>query len=322
MSFFEIQGLRMYYATSRGMVKAIRGVDLKVDKGQSMGLAGESGCGKTSVGLSILRLLPDNAHIMEGRILFHEKDLLRKSEDEMRRIRWKHIAMIFQSAMNALNPVYRVGDQIVEAILAHEEVTKDEAKDRVSKLFELVGLDPERADQYPHEYSGGMRQRAIIAMALACNPELLIADEPTTALDVIHQKQIIEKIDELRQKLGMTMVYITHDIAIISETCDAMAVMYGGKVVESSRVRKLIDRPMHPYTQGLIRSIPSLHDPMGRLASIEGEPPNLLSPPEGCSFHPRCGYSKEICRRIEPPLRQVNGEHLVACHFAEEIPWP
>lgn len=321
MSFFEIKGLRMYYATSRGRVKAIRGVDLKVDKGQALGLAGESGCGKTSLGLSILRLLPNNAHITRGRILLHGEDLLRKSEEEMRRIRWKYIAMVFQSAMNALNPVYRVGDQIVEAILAHEDVTKDEAKDRVSELFSLVGLDPGRADQYPHEYSGGMRQRAVIAMALACHPELLIADEPTTALDVIHQKQIIEKMDELREKLGMTMIYITHDIAIISETCDVMAVMYGGKIVESSKVRDLLRRPMHPYTQGLIRSIPPLHDSVGRLTSIEGEPPSLLSPPRGCSFNPRCAYSEDICRTSEPPLRQLNGG-LIACHYAEEIPWP
>jgi peptide/nickel transport system ATP-binding protein len=215
-----------------------------------------------------------------------------------------------------------VEEQIVEAILAHEEVTREEARERVSRLFELVGLEPELAKHFPHEYSGGMRQRAVIAMALACYPKLLIADEPTTALDVIHQRQIIEKIRELRERLGMTLIYITHDISIIAETCNSMAVMYAGRIVEYSGVEALLSRPLHPYTQGLIRSIPALKGPLERLASIEGEAPNLLSPPKGCSFHPRCPYSKEICARDAPSLRLINGRHYAACHFAGEIPWP
>lgn len=321
-SFFEVRDLRMHYATSRGRVRAVDGVSFGVEQGGALGLAGESGCGKTSVGLCILRLLPSNARITRGRILLEGEDLLGKSEAEMRRIRWKTIAMVFQSAMNALNPVYRVEEQIAEAILAHEEVTREEARERVAGLFELVGLEPGLARRFPHEFSGGMRQRAVIAMALACRPKLLIADEPTTALDVIHQRQIIQKIKELRKKLGMTLIYITHDLSIIAETCDSMAVMYAGRIVEYSGVRALLSRPMHPYTQGLIRSIPALRGPLEKLVSIEGEAPNLLSLPGGCSFHPRCPYSRERCRSAAPELRLVGEGRYAACHFAEEIPWP
>jgi len=312
----EIKNLKVNYKTQRGYIRAVDGVSLKIKKGESMGLVGESGCGKTSIALSILKILPLNA-ALEGEILFNGEDLIKMSEQEMRSIRWREISIIFQASMNALNPVYRVGDQITEAILAHEKVTKREARERVARLFELVKLDASMAAHYPHEYSGGMRQRAIIAMALACSPKLLIADEPTTALDVITQAEIIKKIKELQEKLGMSLLHISHDISLIRETCQRIAVMYAGKIVESAPSKTLIENPLHPYTRGLLASYPSIRGALKRLASIPGEPPSLLSPPQGCRFQPRCSYflASKTSRKKEPELREVEGEHLVACHL-------
>lgn len=312
----EIKNLQVRYRTPRGYVKAVDGASLEIKKGEALGLVGESGCGKSSVALSILRILPSNAAV-EGEIFFNGEELTKKSEEEMRSIRWKEISMIFQAAMNALNPVYRVEDQIAEAILAHEKVTREEARERVARLFELVKLDASAAAQYPHEYSGGMRQRAIIAMSLACSPKLLIADEPTTALDVITQSEIIKKIKELQKRLGMSLLYISHDISLIRETCDKIAVMYAGKIVECSPSKALIENPLHPYTRGLLASYPSIRGPLKKLVSIPGEPPNLLSPPRGCRFHPRCSYppARGVGMEKEPTLRGVDNEHFVACHL-------
>ncbi len=284
-----------------------------------MGLVGESGCGKTSIGITILKILPDNARILEGEVLFKGDDLVPKTEGEMRTIRWTGISMIFQAAMNALNPVYKVGDQIVEAIMVHEDVTKEEALERVAKLYELVGMPPDRMENYPHEYSGGMKQRAVIAMSLACDPDIIIADEPTTALDVIVQDSIIDEIKKIQEKLNMTMLYISHDISVIAETCERIAVMYAGNLVEYSDSVSLFASPLHPYTSGLLSSFPSIKGPLKPLTPIPGEPPNLLDPPTGCRFHPRCPYAQKICKDAVPAFKEYGGRHYASCHFAGEL---
>ena len=317
MSLLSVQNLTTYYKTMRGYVRAVEDVSFNLGKGEAMGLAGESGCGKTTVALSILRLLPSNGEIVKGRVLFRDKDVVDMSEDELRKeIRWKGISLIFQGAMNALNPVYSVEYQIVEAIRHHEEnVSKKEAKERVKKLFELVGLDPSRTTNYPHEFSGGMRQRAMIAMALACNPDLVIADEPGTALDVIVQAQVLKLMRSLKEKLNLGTIIITHDLSIISETCEKLAIMYAGRLVELGDVVAMFKDPLHPYTQGLIQAFPHIKEERRRMESIPGSPPNLLNPPSGCRFSPRCKYAMEVCRKEVPPLNEVSDGHFVACHL-------
>ena len=315
----DINDLTVHYKILRGYVKAVEGVNLQLRKGETLGLAGESGCGKTTMALSIMRLLPPNGRIVRGKIIFDGEDITTLPEDRVRKeIRWKKIAIVFQGAMNALNPVYSIGEQIVEAIRFHEpEVHKDEALERAKKLLELVGIDPSRVDNYPHEFSGGMRQRAMIAMALACNPKLLIADEPGTALDVIVQAQVLKLIVELQKKLNLSLILITHDLSIISETCEKAAIMYAGKLVENGSVYKIFKEPLHPYTQGLIASFPDIYAPKAEIKSIEGQPPDLLNPPSGCRFHPRCQYAMDICRVKEPPYVEVEKEHFVACHLVK-----
>jgi len=315
----DINDLTVYYKILRGYVKAVEGVNLQLRKGETLGLAGESGCGKTTMALSIMRLLPPNGRIVKGKIIFDGEDITTLPEDRVRKeIRWKKIAIVFQGAMNALNPVYSIGEQIIEAIRFHEpEVHKDEALERAKKLLELVGIDPSRVDNYPHEFSGGMRQRAMIAMALACNPKLLIADEPGTALDVIVQAQVLKLIVELQKKLNLSLILITHDLSIISETCEKAAIMYAGKLVENGSVYKIFKEPLHPYTQGLIASFPDIYAPKAEIKSIEGQPPDLLNPPSGCRFHPRCQYAMDICRVKEPPYVEVEKEHFVACRLVK-----
>ena len=314
MKILEVQTLVMYYRTMKGYVKAVDNVSFDVEQGEAMGLVGESGCGKTTIGMSILRLLPSNAEVQSGRIMFKNGNLLELSDKEMRAVRWKGISMIFQAAMNALNPVHRIESQIVEAIKTHEDVPKEEARERVAKLYSLVGLDPERARDYPHEYSGGMKQRAVIAMALSCNPDIIIADEPTTALDVIVQDQIISEIKKLQQKLSMTMIYISHDISVIAESCERIAVMYAGILAEYANAVDLFKNPMHPYTQALMNSFPSIIGPKKRLIPVPGEPPNLLNPPKGCRFHPRCPIATDVCRSDVPVFTEYDNRHWAACH--------
>ena len=315
----DVQNLTTYYIIRRGAVKAAENVSFKVQRAEAMGLAGESGCGKTTVALSLLRILPPNGKIMGGKIIFDGEDILSLSEKEMReRIRWKGISLIFQGAMNALNPVYKVGDQIVEAIILHEpRVSPYEAKKRAEKLFELVGIEPSRIESYPHEMSGGMKQRAMIAMALACNPKLLIADEPGTALDVIVQAQVLKLLKELKEKLGISIIMITHDLSMIAEICDSLAIMYAGNIVERGDVVSLFKRPLHPYTQGLIKAFPSLQSEKREMSSIPGSPPNLINPPRGCRFHPRCKFAMDICKRKTPKLKEVSKGHYVACFLVD-----
>lgn len=288
-----------------------------MEQGEALGLAGESGSGKSTVALSLLKILPSGGRIRRGKIVFDGQDLVPLSEPEMRKLRWKGISIVFQGAMNALNPVFKVGDQIAEAIKAHEDgVAESDVKERVAKLLETVGIEPSRADNYPHEFSGGMRQRALIAMALAANPTMLIGDEPGTALDVIVQAQTLKLLRDLKDKLGLSMILISHDLSIIAETCEKVAIMYAGKIVEYGDANSIFKNPLHPYTQGLIKAFPSIKGERVRLTSIPGQPPNLLQPPPACRFNPRCPYVMDICKRQEP-LLQEHGEkgHLAACHL-------
>jgi len=310
----EIEGLKVYYFTSKGVVKAVDDIVLRVERGESLGLAGESGCGKSTFGFSLLRLVPPPGRIVGGRILFGGKNILEVDQETFRKeYRWKRISMVFQGAMNALNPVRRVGDQIVEAILAHDEnASVEEAYKRAGDLLELVGIDRVRIKSYPHELSGGMKQRVVIAMALALSPELLIADEPTTALDVVVQAQIMNLLKDLKSKLKMSLILITHDLSIIAEVADKVAIMYAGKIVEWGTSEQIFLTPKHPYTAGLVASIPKLRGDKS-LYWIPGQPPDLINPPPGCRFYPRCAKRMEICKTEEPPMTEVEPDRYVAC---------
>ena len=309
----QVVDLTMHYLTRQGEVKAVDGVSFDLERGQVLGLVGESGCGKTSVAMSLMRLLPDNARLIGGRVLLDGQDLLAMGEDQVRKYRGRRISMVFQAAMNSLDPVYRVGDQILEAIEAHDpDITTPEARETITRLFRLVGLDPQLMERYPHEYSGGMRQRAVIAMALACQPDVVIADEPTTALDVIVQDRILRQLKEIQSDLGMSMVYITHDIAVVAEVTDQIGVMYAGKLVELGDTGQVFAKPIHPYTAALLSVSPSIRGEKRTLTTLAGEPPNLIDPPQGCRFHPRCPYATEVCQREEPPIVERDN-HWAAC---------
>ncbi len=313
----KVEDLRTYFGILRGEVKAVDGIDFKLLKGQAYGIAGESGCGKTTTALSILRLLPSNARIVSGKILFEGKDLVKMDNEEYRKnYRWKKISVIFQGAMNALNPIMTVGSQISEAIVLHEGVTKAEALNRAKKLLDLVGVGAERVTRYPHELSGGMKQRSVIAMALACNPDLIIADEPTTALDVITEAQVLNVVKELQRKLQISMIVISHDLSMIAEVCNTIAIMYAGKIVEQGDVAAVYKETLHPYTQRLIGAFPSIVGEKTELSTIAGFPPDLLNPPSGCRFHPRCPYAMDVCKKKDPDTITMKGkEHYVACHL-------
>ncbi len=318
----EVDRLVMHYVTEKGEVSAVEDVSFSLRKGEALGLVGESGCGKTSIAMSLLRLQADNAVFKSGEIRLNGENLLALPEDEMRRHRWKDIAMVFQGAMNAWNPVYRVGDQIREALDLHfrPRLSDAEVTERISRLFEMVGLNPAMANRYPHEFSGGMRQRAIIAMALSCDPSIIIADEPTTALDVIVQDQILQELKKIQDELGMAIIYISHDIAVIAEVTDTIGIMYAGKLVELGPTVEVFARPKHPYAYLLLSSTPSVTGPRRKLAPLEGEPPNLLNPPTGCRFHPRCPYATERCSIDEPPMEVIGDGHQVACWNWQEVP--
>ncbi len=318
-TILRLEDLTMHYKTMAGDVSAVDNVSFFLEKGKSMGLVGESGCGKTSIAATLLRLLPENARIKGGKIYLDGLELTSLKEEEMRKVRWRQISMVFQAAMNALNPVFRVGDQIIEAMENHGLVeTNEAAREYVASLFQLVGLDPKLMRQYPHEFSGGMRQRAVIAMALACNPKLIIADEPTTALDVIVQDRLLREMLDLQRKLNMSMIYISHDIAVIAEVSDRIGVMYAGRLVEMASADGVFKHPQHPYTYGLMSAFPSIIGPKRELTILPGEPPDLLNPPTGCRYHPRCPKMTDVCRERAPAFRDIGDNHFVACFHPME----
>ena len=317
-----IRGLKTHFMLEDGVARAVDGVTFQIGRGRTLGVVGESGCGKSVTALSIMRLVPDPpGKIVDGAIEFKGRNLLELREPEMRKIRGNDIAMIFQEPMTSLNPVFTVGSQIAEVLVLHQGMKRRQARERALQMLKEVGIpSPEiRIDEYPHQMSGGMRQRVMIAMALACNPDLLIADEPTTALDVSIQAQILDLLRKLQQEFGMSILLITHDLGVIAETAESVVVMYAGKVAEYAGVRGLFASPKHPYTARLFQSVPRLGRVLDRLAVIPGTVPDPLHFPGGCKFHPRCYLAREICTRVEPELREVQPGHLSACHFAEEV---
>jgi peptide/nickel transport system ATP-binding protein len=318
----EVKNLVMNYEVKEGMVSAVEDVSFSLPRGHSLGLVGESGCGKTSVALTLMQLTAANARVLGGEVILDGVNLLELDKEEMRKRRWTDVSMVFQGAMNSWNPVYTVGAQIREAMDIHwdPKPSAKEARAKTEELFNLVGIDTDMIDRYPHEFSGGMKQRAIIAMALSCDPKLIIADEPTTALDVIVQEQILEELKKIQRDLGMSIIYISHDIAVIAEITDLMGVMYAGKLVEYGKTTDIFSRPRHPYAWLILSSTPSITGPRRQLAPLEGEPPNLLDPPTGCRFHPRCPFATEICVSDEPTLTAIEPGHLVACWNYEQVP--
>jgi peptide/nickel transport system ATP-binding protein len=314
----EVKNLRVAYLTSRGPVKAVDGVSFTVHPGEVLGLAGESGSGKSTIAHAILRILHPPAVIRGGQVLFEGRDILKMHDPELNQFRWKKIAIVFQSAMNALNPVMKIRDQLQDVML-HHGLSKNEASERAQALFNLIGIEPQRLEAYPHQLSGGMRQRAVIAIALALNPPMLIMDEPTTALDVVVQKDILKQISALREKLGFSILFITHDLSLLVETSNHIAIMYAGEMVEKAPARELFDNPLHPYTLGLMNSFPSISGANHKLSGIPGSPPDLISPPLGCRFHPRCPKATLLCRTTFPASRAMTSDHFVSCHLFNEV---
>ena len=315
-ALLEVRGLQTHFASERGVVRAVDGVDLRLERGRTLGIVGESGCGKSVTALSIMGLVPQPpGRIVGGEVRFEGEDLLKAPVQRLRDLRGHQLSMIFQEPMTSLNPAFQAGDQIAEVILRHKNVNAGEAKDQAVQMLRKVRIpSPEaRAREYPHQLSGGMRQRVMIAMALACNPKLLIADEPTTALDVTIQAQILELMRALREELGTAIILITHDLGVIAELADDVIVMYAGKVVERCAVPRLFAEPQHPYTIGLLGSIPRLDLEQERLSAIEGFVPDAAAMPEGCRFHPRCPFSIEKCRQEEPALAEIAPNHFAAC---------
>jgi oligopeptide/dipeptide ABC transporter ATP-binding protein len=315
-SLLEIRDLSVHFFTEEGVVRAVENVSFEIHPGEILSLVGESGCGKSVTGLSILRLIPSPpGRIVSGEILFDGMGLLQLEEKEMEKVRGNEIAMIFQEPMTSLNPVFTIGNQIMEAILFHQKLDKTEARRRALEMLDRVKIpSPEmRIDAYPHQLSGGMRQRAMIAMALSCQPKLLIADEPTTALDVTIQAQILQLLKEIQREMGMAVMLITHDLGVVSEIADRVAVMYAGRIVEVASIEALFGQMRHPYTKGLLDSIPQLQEKRRRLNAIPGQVPNPMDLPVGCKFHPRCHLMIEECKKEEPPLFQVNGDHFSRC---------
>jgi peptide/nickel transport system ATP-binding protein len=308
-----------YINEDKPPARAVENVSFTLREGELMGLVGESGCGKTTLMLGLLRLLPAAGQIVDGDVWFGEKELTALTDQEMEDVRWKGISIVFQGAMNALNPVRTVGDQIEEAIVKHNPLMKGEALNaRVDELLDLVGITARHRDHYPHQYSGGMRQRAMIAMALACNPQVVIADEPTTALDVMIQAQVLELLDSLRKKLGLSIIFVTHDLGVVAEMCDSVLVMYGGVTAEYANVDTVYNLAQHPYTQELLKAFPDLSHPEKRLTSIPGYPPRLDDLPAGCRFAPRCPAAFERCHAEAPAIFEVEEKHYVSCHLVED----
>lgn len=314
MALLQVEQLSVGYRTRKGFMKAVDGVSFSLNQGESLGFVGESGCGKTTIGMALMGLLPENGMVTGGRILFAGRDLLTMSEAERRQFRWSQIAMVFQAAMNAMNPVQRVGDQLAEAILVHKpNLKKEEAMQQVGDLFDLVGISTDRLRDYPHQYSGGMKQRAIIAMALACRPRLIIADEPTTALDVIVQDQILQETRRLQEEFQIGIIFISHDISIVAEMCHDIGIMYAGQLVEYGAREEVLLAPKHPYTKALLASFPTLMGSRSDLVPIPGETPNLIEPPAGCRFLPRCSEASPMCMGKAPVWATFSDHHKALC---------
>jgi oligopeptide transport system ATP-binding protein len=315
MTLLDIRGLKTYFFTGNGVVRAVDGVDLQIGRGRTEGLVGESGCGKSVTALSIMRLVAAPGRTVAGEIIFEGEDLLKKSPQEMGKIRGKRVAMIFQDPLSSLNPVLQIGEQIGEALRLHQGLSRPEARERAVQMLELVGIPAPavRSREYPHQLSGGMRQRVMIAMALSCNPALLIADEPTTALDVTIQAQILALLQELTGERGTALLLITHDLGIVAELCDRVTVMYAGNVVERASTSAIFKKPRHPYTRGLLRAMPKIDADIERLAVIDGTVPHLAHPPGGCRFNPRCPEHEAICHRQKPAPVEVEPGHFVSC---------
>ena len=320
MSLLTVSGLRVEFRTAAGPVRAVDGVDLEVPQGSITGLVGESGCGKSTLGRALMGVLPGAGRIAGGTIRFEGTDVLALDERRRRDLRWRRMAFIPQTAMNALDPVQRLSAQMTEVLVARGGLRGPAARERAAALFRLVGLDPTRLRDYPHQFSGGMRQRASIALALALDPALVIADEPVTALDVIVQRQVLDVLRDLQARLGLSMILVTHDMAVVAYACDRVAVMYAGLVIEAGPVAEVLERPLHPYTMGLMHAFPDVHDAAMQLVPIEGAPPSLLHPPPGCRFAPRCPFADARCVAEPPPLRPFGPDHRVACWHAEDAP--
>jgi peptide/nickel transport system ATP-binding protein len=320
----ELEDLVVEYLLPGRSVRAVDGISLSVRPGEIVGLAGESGCGKSTAAHAVLRILRPPAEITSGRILFQGDDAVAMNEGELRRYRWRRVSLVFQSAMDALNPVLRVGDQFVDTFRAHEKIKKADALARAGDLLEFVGIDRNRVRAYPHELSGGMRQRVVIALALALEPDLIVMDEPTTALDVVVQREILEEIEELKRKLGFAVLFITHDLSLLVEFSDRIAIMYAGEIVEQAPAATLFHNPRHPYTVGLMNSFPPLYGELTRMTGIPGSPPDLGNPPRGCRFNPRCPHcpaadaeAHRLQTSVHPELKPVGERHEVACHLVE-----
>jgi len=312
----NIRNLKTYFFTSKGILKAVDNVSLTLNKGEVLGIAGESGCGKSTLAFSIIRLIPPPGKIVGGEIFFDGKNILKIPEEEFRKeYRFSKISMVFQGALHGLTPVYTVGYQMLEVFKYHKNIDLNSAKAIINETLMKVGLDPSIARRYPHELSGGQKQRIMIAMSILLKPDLVIADEPTTALDVIIQAQILNLLKELQWKEKMSMILITHDLSIIAELADKVAIMYAGKIVEYGDSPSIYYDPLHPYTQKLLKSIPRLKEDVKKLEFIPGVPPNLINPPSGCRFHPRCPFAMEICKKVEPELVEIKPNHFVACHL-------
>ena len=317
MPLLEVEDLRTHYYTEAGPVKAADGVSFTLEKGESIGIAGESGCGKTTVAMSLMRLIKGGA-VVGGKIMLGDLSLLDMPMKEFLKVRWERISLISQAAMGALNPVYTVGAQIVEAIQIHRKVSKSDAWEQTRGLLAQVKMDPQRAKSFPHELSGGMRQRVMIAMALACDPDIVIADEPTTALDVVTQVQVLRLLIELQKRLNLSLIYISHELSVLGQACDRIIIMYAGKIVEMGATTEIFTSPQHPYTQKLLSALMDIHSDINIPESIPGKPPDLLNPPEGCRFSPRCTVGQENCEADAPVLVEVAPNHYVACHRINE----
>jgi len=314
MSLLEVENLQLHFFTHHGAAKAVDGVSFQVTENQTLGLIGESGCGKTTTAMAIMQFVKPPGRIVGGKILFNGSDIVAMDDEQIRLLRGKEIAIVRQEAQNALNPVMTIGRQITELIIEHEAVTKKAVQARARNQLNIVGISDKRINSYPHEFSGGMKQRAMVAIATACNPKLLILDEPTTGLDVIVQRQILSMLKALKKELHLTSVFISHDLSVVAETCDRVAVMYAGKLMEETDTVKLYQQPMHPYSQALISAYPSLKGEKRLLRSIPGAPPRLIDPPSGCRFEPRCNHAMTVCATEEPEIKEREG-YRVACHL-------